>query len=325
MSEAKGNSPKILIFVLVVVAAFFAGVTWGKQQTEKGNVAGTATSSDASVVFAPEQSKTPNFKFFVMSYCPYGNQAENGLKPVADLMGDKVEFEPHYIVNKMTPDQTNQMCTDRVYSEDLCQQYIDQGYFPDQAACKQQFYTNEEECFEKETSQCLATEDGSFYCSLHGKLELNQNIREICAWNLTDDKSKWWAFIDLTNNECTLDNIDQCWADKAKSAGLDENQIQECFNKNAVELLNKEIATTEEFGVSGSPSLFINGAAFPPEGAYDQAGEANMQIGDNVFAQSEYRSPEAFKQAVCAAFSKAPKECKEELATTNEVGSGSCN
>jgi len=322
MSEAAKNSPKILIFVLAIVAAFFAGVTWEKQQTDRSAV---AVSSDASVVFAPKQSKTPNFKFFVMSYCPYGNQAENGLRPVADLMGDKVEFEPHYIINKMSADQVNQMCVNRVYNEKLCQQYIDQGYFPDQETCKQQFYTNEEECFDKETEQCLAAEDGSFYCSLHGKSELNQNIREICAWNSTKEKSKWWAFVDLANNECGLANIDQCWQEKAKAVGLDENQIQECFNKNAIELLDKEIALTKEFGVSGSPSLFINDTAFPPEGAYDQTGRANMQIGDQVFNQSEYRSPEVFKQAVCAAFSRRPKECKQELSRTNEVGSGSCN
>jgi len=325
MNKIKGNSPKILIFALVTVAIFFAGVTWGKQQSSKNDVAGVVTSSDASAVFAPEQNKKPNFKFFVMSYCPYGNQAENGLKPVADLLKDKVDFEPHYIVNKMASDEVTQMCVNRVYDQELCQGYIDQGYFPDQEACKQQFYSNEEECFEKESSQCLATEDNNYYCSLHGKPELNQNVREICAWNLTDDKTKWWMFIDLTNNECTLDNIDQCWQDKAKAAGLDENQIQECFNKNAVELLDKEIAASEEFGASGSPSLFINGTAYPPQGAYDQDGEANMQINESVFAQSEYRSPEAFKQAVCSAFSKQPKECKEELARTNEVGSGSCN
>ena len=108
-------------------------------------------------------------------------------------------------------------------------------------------------------------------------------------------------------------------------ATKNQGKIQECFNKNAVELLDKEIAVTEEFQVSGSPSLFINGTAFPPEGAYDQTGEANVQIGDQVFAQSEYRAPEAFKQAICAAFDKQPKECKQELQRTNEVGSGSCN
>ena len=322
---AKTNNPKILIFILVVAAAFLAGATWGKRSGGNQNVAGARTDGQASVTFAPEQSKKPNFKFFVMSYCPYGNQAENGIKPVVELLGDLVEWEPHYIVNKISQQQITQMCQSRTYTEELCQQYVDQGYFPDQEVCKANLYQSEDECFEQETEQCLATEDSNFYCSLHGKQELNQNIREICAWNLTDDHKKWWQFIDLTNNQCQLDNIDQCWQDKADQAGLDVNKIQDCFNKNAIELLDKEIAVSQEFSVSGSPSLFVNDAAYPPEGAYDQEGKANMQIGNEIFSQLEYRSPEAFKQAICSAFNRLPKECKETLSRENELGSGSCD
>lgn len=46
---------------------------------------------------APDAEK-PNVKFFVMSFCPYGNQAESGLEPVFRLLGDKVEWEPHYVI-----------------------------------------------------------------------------------------------------------------------------------------------------------------------------------------------------------------------------------
>jgi glutaredoxin len=46
---------------------------------------------------APDREK-PNVKFFVMSYCPFGNQAEKGLEPVFRLLGDKVEWEPHYVI-----------------------------------------------------------------------------------------------------------------------------------------------------------------------------------------------------------------------------------
>ena len=46
---------------------------------------------------APDREK-PNVKFFVMSFCPYGNQAESGLEPVYRLLKDKVEWEPHYVI-----------------------------------------------------------------------------------------------------------------------------------------------------------------------------------------------------------------------------------
>ena len=46
---------------------------------------------------APDREKT-NVKFFVMSFCPFGNQAESGLEPVYRLLKDKVEWEPHYVI-----------------------------------------------------------------------------------------------------------------------------------------------------------------------------------------------------------------------------------
>lgn len=41
----------------------------------------------------------PNVKMFVMTYCPYGEQAENGLGPaIASIGADKITFEPHFVI-----------------------------------------------------------------------------------------------------------------------------------------------------------------------------------------------------------------------------------
>ena len=40
----------------------------------------------------------PDVKLFVMSYCPFGNQAENLMKPVVELLGDKIKIELHYVI-----------------------------------------------------------------------------------------------------------------------------------------------------------------------------------------------------------------------------------
>jgi 2-hydroxychromene-2-carboxylate isomerase len=40
----------------------------------------------------------PQIDFFVMSYCPYGNQAEEGIEPVYQLLKDKALFKPHYVI-----------------------------------------------------------------------------------------------------------------------------------------------------------------------------------------------------------------------------------
>jgi len=40
----------------------------------------------------------PQVDFFVMSYCPYGNQAEELLKPVYDKLKGQAYFKPHYVI-----------------------------------------------------------------------------------------------------------------------------------------------------------------------------------------------------------------------------------
>lgn len=47
----------------------------------------------------PKKEKADT-KIFVMAYCPYGNEAENAIKPVVDLFGSKANIELRYIVSK---------------------------------------------------------------------------------------------------------------------------------------------------------------------------------------------------------------------------------
>ena len=46
-------------------------------------------------------SDKPIVELFVMSYCPYGTQAEKGLIPVAELLGDKIDFKIRYVYYAM--------------------------------------------------------------------------------------------------------------------------------------------------------------------------------------------------------------------------------
>jgi glutaredoxin len=45
----------------------------------------------------PKQDKT-SADLFVMSFCPYGNQAEEMMMKVVDLLGDKADIELHYVI-----------------------------------------------------------------------------------------------------------------------------------------------------------------------------------------------------------------------------------
>jgi len=63
-------------------------------------LSGTAASASMPTVAKEPTvaSGAPKVDFYVMSYCPYGNQAEEGLAPVYNLLKGKVEFNPHYVV-----------------------------------------------------------------------------------------------------------------------------------------------------------------------------------------------------------------------------------
>jgi len=45
----------------------------------------------------PKKAK-PKVSLYYMSYCPYGIQAMQGLAPAIKLLGDSVDFEPHFVI-----------------------------------------------------------------------------------------------------------------------------------------------------------------------------------------------------------------------------------
>jgi predicted DsbA family dithiol-disulfide isomerase len=54
----------------------------------------------------------PQVDFFVMSYCPYGNQAEELLLPVYEKLKDKAKFVPHYVIYSNYQGGGPQYCLD---------------------------------------------------------------------------------------------------------------------------------------------------------------------------------------------------------------------
>ncbi len=180
-----------------------------------------------------EISKTeiPNVKLFVMSFCPFGQLAENSIVPVLELLKDKINFELHFIVNVQN---------DKVIS-------------------------------------------------LHGDREAQEDMRQACIikkFNYT----KWLEYIKEFNGKCSSSNVDTCWKDVAAKVQIDTKIIEDCVNKEGIDLMKAEQAETEAYNVRGSPTLLING--------FEYSGE---------------RTPEAYKTAICAAFTSQPSECQTNL------------
>jgi hypothetical protein len=67
--------------------------------TEKEN---TNTNTNTQTTEVPKTAK-PVVDLFVMSYCPYGTQAEKGILPVVDLLGDKIDFNLRFVYYAMHP------------------------------------------------------------------------------------------------------------------------------------------------------------------------------------------------------------------------------
>jgi len=310
-----------LLLLLVILLVAGAGV-WGgrlsvkreeKEETPKAKI----------VAFSAQKQEKPNVKFFVMSFCPYGNQAEEGLKPVAEALGSEgVEWEPHYIVSKLPLEQAKRSCEQQVYSAARCEEYVKQGYFPDAASCKKRLFSS--------LNQCLAAKGlakgKDFYTSLHGAGELRQDVREICAWQQVEDKRQWWDFVSRVNSNCNAQNVDECWSEQASAANLDVSRIEDCLQKEAVSLLEAEIAMVEKYDVRGSPTFIFNETPYPPRGAYPASKDevVKMKIGDEEFSPGQYRSPEAFKEAICAGWKNPGRECKKELSEASTGASGGC-
>ena len=302
---------RIIFFSIVFLAiSFFAGYSYGRVKYLSSTP--PATNNQNTVTFAAVKSDKPELKFFVMSFCPYGNQIEDTLRPVFDLLKDKANLTPHYIFDKI--DNLDTYCQARSGDPTQCATYITNPNAPFKtvAECKKYLDNLKTQCLDEK--QYLKTSSGAMYASLHGRQEANQDLREICAWNqLGDDKTKWWDFIGNVNKNCTADNADSCWEQQAQQAGLNTNQITDCFNKDAVTLIENEVAQTSQFQISSSPTVLIDDVSFPPDNAYTQDGTGSLIIGDKVATQDQYRTPNVIKTALCASFKKSPKDCNTNL------------
>lgn len=293
----------IVFSLLLAFSSFFAGAAWIKI---KGGETSNLTSKN---IFAAEKVDKPQLDFYVMSFCPYGDQMEDILRPVFDLLGDKVDIRPRYIFDKIS--NLSEYCKLRSGDPTQCSTYIQAGYFQNESDCKKAISDNSNRCLDQKNYLKIGD---NFYSSLHGRVEANQNVREICAYNLAEDKKLWWDFVNNVNTSCNDQNADSCWQEQAQKAGLDTNKITECFNKEAASLIEKEIADTSKYQIQGSPTLMIGELQFPPQ-IDPEATDQNIKIGREVFSLNQTREPNVIKEAVCSAFKKTPKECKTVLET----------
>lgn len=144
------------------------------------------------------------------------------------------------------------------------------------------------------------------YYAGHGAFEEQQNKIQACIQDL-DYKTEYWNYATTFSNEI----YEKCYGDidcdmtesisLMKKVGIDSEKVLECVNNKGDSLLESDFNAAKTVGVTGSPSLVIN------------------NVKTNVA-----RNAEAYKGAVCSAFTSAPSDCDEALSTTGATASGSC-
>jgi glutaredoxin len=145
------------------------------------------------------------------------------------------------------------------------------------------------------------------YYDGHGAYEAQENKIESCIQELYPEK--YWdyaaGFVKDIYPKCSTERTEECDLTEATtlmtSLGIDSTQVMNCVNNQGDSLYAEAQTKAQQNGVSGSPTVIINGV------------KANVA-----------RNAEAMKIAVCDAFNNAPEVCGETLDASAAAAAGSC-
>jgi len=125
----------------------------------------------------------------------------------------------------------------------------------------------------------------TFMHTQHGEKEDKENKLQICLRE--EQESKYLNYLG-----CFLEdgNSERCLV----QAKIDKAKLDTCLGSKIEKYHLEDISSTEKYGITGSPSLIINGV------------KANIP-------QLKDRTPTNFLNLVCSAFNEKPEECSNVL------------
>ncbi len=141
----------------------------------------------------------------------------------------------------------------------------------------------------------------------HGDYETQQNKIQACIQEVAGDKYWEYAagFVENIYPKCASERNVECDKTESielmKSLGIDDSEVMSCVEDKGEDLIAEHLNRARGYGISGSPSLVINGL------------KVNVA-----------RNSESFKAAVCEAFNEVPEECGESLSSSTTASSGNC-
>jgi hypothetical protein len=181
------------------------------------------------------KSVKPSVELYVFTYCPYGTQAEKGIIPVADLLGNKIDFKIRQIG------------------------------------------------------------------AMHGEYEKIEAQRQLCIEKNYPTKYLDYILAFALSSEVGACNGDAtCVGPKIDALytklGISKTKINSCMTGDGVTMYNSEVSNSQNQGVSGSPTLIVNGVK-----------------------ASSARDSASYLKVICGAFSEGnvPSECSEKLSSAS--------
>jgi hypothetical protein len=191
------------------------------------------------------ESSTPKVDVFVMSQCPYGTPAQTNMINLKKTVPN-FELNLYYIVDVQTKDEMD-------LSIAQYKAQYDAACADTEAAtsygleCTDAEWQTYESSF---TDRCELKSNDKYYCSLHGPTELNLNMIQICAMNLS---TNWGEFISnhiSTNFNTTL---------AANNSGINYDTLMNCANSSqGLELLDANIKVSNDLEIGSSPTYIFD-------------------------------------------------------------------
>jgi hypothetical protein len=148
--------------------------------------------------------------------------------------------------------------------------------------------------------------NGTILDSMHGTYEAAENLRQICIRD--QQPAKYWAYTACYMQKTlgTDPATSMPYGDSVtcqKQAGVNVAQLNSCVSGGAgITAAKKDFADDTAYGVSGSPTLVLDGT----------------QVSEFDFGG---RDPEAIKEIVCAAMTTPASWCSQKIDTTQAATS----
>ncbi|MBL8028830.1 MAG: hypothetical protein JNL74_20565, partial [Fibrobacteres bacterium] len=177
------------------------------------------------------QRKKTLVELFVMTHCPYGIDAEETIIPIITKHRNEIDFKIFYIAHSRD-NRTKSTNLNRIKSGGKC-----------------------------ETDNSDALTDGTDrFTSLHGLQEVLEGIRQTVIQETAPDYF-------LTYLKARNRNLNGEWKKAAAAASFSPEKISEISaqsdSKQGDSLFLANITEAEKRGISGSPTLYINGREWP--------------------------------------------------------------